>query len=87
MYENDEGTKTRILFYTPFVEQRKDIYRLSALYSIKTSFECVHADIVDIHFFFSKAGVHPKYCLLAVNLSTSKVYVYTIKIINFLSKK
>ena len=86
MYENDEGTKMRILLYTPFVEQRKDIYRLFALYSIKASFECVHADIVDIHF-YSKAAVHPKYCLLAVDLSTSKVYVYTIKSRNFLSKK
>ena len=74
MYENDEGTKTRIPFYTPFVEQRKDIDHSSALYSINMPFELVHADIADIRF-FSISTVDPKYCLLAVDLFTSKVYV------------
>ena len=85
-YEQDEGTKTRILFYTPFVEQRKDIDCFSALYSIKMPFELVHADIADNRF-FSKSTVDPKYCLLAVDLFTSKVYVYIIKGKNLLSKK
>ena len=35
LYENDEGTKTIIAFYTYFVEQRKYIDRSSALYSVK----------------------------------------------------
>ena len=35
-------------FYTLFVEQKKDIGRSSALYSIKTPFELMHADIADI---------------------------------------
>ena len=48
LYENDEGTQTRILIYTPFVEKRKDIDRSSALYSIKTPFELVHTDVADI---------------------------------------
>ena len=71
MYENDEGTKTRIPFYTPFVEQRKDIDHSPALYSINMPFELVHADIADIRF-FSTSTVDPKYCLLAVDLFTSK---------------
>ena len=28
LYKNDEGAKTRISFYLPFVEQRKDIDRV-----------------------------------------------------------
>ena len=49
-YES-ENPKTKIPFYTPFVEQRKDIDRSSALYSIKAPFELVHADVADIQFF------------------------------------
>ena len=49
-------------------------------------FELVHADIADIRF-FTKSAVDPKYCLLAVYLFTSKVYVYIIKSKNLLSKK
>ena len=52
LYQNDEGTKTRIPFYTPFVEQKKDIDHSSALYSVKMPFEPVHPDIADIHFIF-----------------------------------
>ena len=73
-----EKPKAKIPFYTPFVEQRKDIDRSSALYSIKASFELVHADVADIRF-FSKSAVDPKYCLLAVDLFTSKTYVYLMK--------
>ena len=86
MYENDEGTKTRIPFYASFVEQRKDIDHSSALYSVKVPFELVHADIADICF-FSKSAVDPKYCLLCVDLFTSKAYVYTMKSRNLFSKK
>ena len=86
LYENDEGTKTRIPCYTSFVEQRKDIDRSSALYSIKVSFELVHADVADIRF-FSRSAVHPKYCLLAVDLFTSNLFVYAIKNRSFLAKK
>ena len=51
LYEN-EDLKKSVPFYTPFVEQRKDIDRSSALYSIKTHFERMLADITDIQFFF-----------------------------------
>ena len=60
--------------------------RLSALYSIKTPFELVHADVADIRF-FSKSAVDPKYFLLAVDLSTSKTSVYPMKSRNLLSRK
>ena len=51
LFEN-KNTKARILFYTSFVEQKKDIDRSSALYGIKSLFEPVHADVADIFFFF-----------------------------------
>ena len=86
MYENDEGTKMRIPFYAPFVEQRKDIDHSSALYIVKMPFELVHADIADIRFFL-KSAVDPKYFLLAVDLFTSKVYVYTMRSRNHFIKK
>ena len=86
LYENEEGTKTRIPFYAPFVEQRKDIDHSSALYSVKVPFELVHANIADIRF-SSKSAVNPKYCLLCVDLFTSKTYVHTVKRRNLLSKK
>ena len=47
-----EDPKKFIPFYTPFVEQRKDIDRSSALYSVKATFELMHADTADIRFFF-----------------------------------
>lgn len=58
LYESSDDNSTpktkssNIPFYTIFVEQWKDIDRLSALYSIKAPFELLHADIADIRFFF-----------------------------------
>ena len=51
LYEN-ENTKTRIPFYAPLIEQKKDIDQSSALLSIKAPFEIVHVDLADIRFFF-----------------------------------
>ena len=47
-----EDRKRQVLFYTPFIEQKRDIDCSSALYSIKAPFELLHADVADIHFFF-----------------------------------
>ena len=85
LYES-KNTKAKINLYAPFVKQRKDIDRSSALYSIKTSFELVNADVADIRF-FSKSAVDPKYCLLAVDLFTSKTYIYPMKSRNILARK
>ena len=70
LYKRKDPKKS-IRFYTLFVEQKKNIDRLSALYSIEASFKLMHADKADIQF-FSKSAVDPKYCLLAVDLFTSK---------------
>ena len=70
LYES-ENPKKSILFYIPFVEQRKDIDRSSVLYSIKAPLKLMHVDIADIGFFF-KLAVDPKYFLPAVDL-----FIYT----------
>ena len=77
LYES-EIPKVKIPFYTPFAEKRKDIDRSSTLYRINAPFELVHAYLADIRF-FSKSAVDPKYCLLDVDLFTSKEYVYSMK--------
>ena len=51
LYESKDP-KRSIPFYTLFLEQKKDIDRLSTLYSIKDSFKFMHVDIADIRFFF-----------------------------------
>ena len=86
--ENDdnEDDENQIPFYTPFVEQRKDIDRSSALYSINAPLQFFHADLAYLQF-FAKSAVDPKYALLCVDLFTSKVYVYTLRTKNNLFKK
>ena len=58
----------------------------STLYSISKPFEFLHADIADLRF-LAKSAVDPKYCLLVVDLFTSKVYVYPMKNRTLLAKK
>ena len=82
----DDKSESEIPFYTPFVEQRKDIDRSSALYSINGPLQFFHADLAYLQF-FAKSAVDPKYALVCVDLFTSKVYVYTMRTKNNLFKK
>ena len=75
---DDNKEKERILFYTPFIEQKQDIDRLSTLYSLNGPVQFFHADVADIRF-FSKSAVDSKYALLCVDLFLFKVYVYPMK--------
>ena len=56
---------------TPFVDKKTNIDRLT-LYSIHKAFELLHADIADLRF-LAKSVVDLKYCLLIVDLFTSKI--------------
>ena len=67
----------KILFRASFIDQKKFIDRSLTLYSIKALFELFHADIANIEFTF-KSAVDPHYCLLCVDLFSSKVYTYPI---------
>ena len=58
-----------------FIKQKKDIDRSSTLYSIKAPFELFHADIAIIKL-LSKSAFDPHYCLLCVDLFSSKIYSY-----------
>ena len=62
---NDE--KPRLPFYTPFVEQKKDIDRFLSLYSINGPLQFFHEDVAYLQF-FSKSAVEPKYALICVDL-------------------
>ena len=78
--------KVKVPFYNPFLEQEKGIDCSSAFYNIKGPLKLVHADAGNIRF-FSKSAVDPGYCLLCVDLFSSKVYVYPMKKRYFLLKK
>ena len=69
----------------PFVNKRSNIDR-STLYSISKPFESINADITDLRF-LAKSAVDPKYCLLVVDLFSSKIYVYPMKSRSLLAKK
>ena len=70
---------------TPFVNKKSNIDH-STLYSISKPFELLHADIADLRF-LAKSPVDPKYCLLVVDLFTSKIYVYPMRNRSLLAKK
>ena len=81
-----ESDNEEVPFYTPFVEQRKDIDRSSALYMVDGPLQFFHADLAYLQF-FAKSAVDLKYALLCVDLFSSKVYVYTMRTKNNLPKK
>ena len=62
---------------TPFYEFRGNVDH-STLFIISKPFELLHGDIADTRF-LARSAVDPKYCLLLVDLFTSKVYIYPMK--------
>ena len=70
---------------TPFYESKSNVDH-STLFSISKPFELLHGDIADTRF-LAKSAVDPKYCLLLVDLFTSKVYIYPMKNRSLLAKK
>ena len=79
-YQNDN-----LPLVTPFVNKRSNIDH-STLYSISKPFDLLHADVADLRC-LKQSAVNPKYCLLLVDLFTSKIYVYPMKNRNLLAKK
>ena len=74
-----------LLLDKPFVNKRSNIDHWT-LYSFRKPFELLHADIADLRFLL-KLAVDPKYSLFAVDLFTSKIYVYPMKNRSLLAKK
>ena len=75
---DDDDEKDRVPFYTPFIQQKKDIDRSSTLYTINGPLQFFHVDIAFLKF-LAKSAVDPKYALLCIDLFTSKIYVYTMR--------
>ena len=57
-----------------------------ALYSFSRPVEALQADIAYISF-LGRLAVDPKFCLLFVDLFTSKIYTYPMEKGNLLTKK
>ena len=89
LYEQIEDKKfyknENLPLVTPYIDKKSNIDH-SMLYSISRPFEALHADIADLRF-LAKSAVDPKYCLLIVDLFTSKSYVYPMKNRSLLAKK
>ena len=84
----DKNFRSKTKFFpiiTPSSDRKSNADH-STLFSIGKLFELFHADIVDTRF-LAKSVVDPKYCLLLVDLFTSKIYIYPIKNRNLLAKK
>ena len=60
---DEKKQETTSTTYMLFAKQRKDIVRLSTLYSFKAPFELLLSDIADVRF-LAKPAVNSKYCLL-----------------------
>ena len=60
-----------------FVEKKDDIDR-STLYSFNAPFQLLHADVGNLDL-LGRSAADPRYCLLFVDLFTSKVYTYLMK--------
>ena len=75
IYQNE---KTKIPFYTPFVEQKRTS-TASRPFTAST-FPCSSFMLTRPTFvFFSKSAVDPKYALLCVDLFSSKICIYPMK--------
>ena len=69
----------------PFYDFKSNVDH-STLYSIGKPFQLLHTDIADTRF-LAKSVIDPKYCLLLVDLFTSKIYIYPMKRRNLLARK
>ena len=76
-FNNNKNDVYSVPIKAEYVQKSDDIDR-STLYSIHASFDLLHADVGDLCF-LGKSAANPKYCLLLVDLFTSKVYVCGMK--------
>ena len=83
--DKDFHKNENLSLVTPYIDKRTNIDH-STLYSFNKPFEILHVDIADLRF-LSKSAADPKYCLLLVDLFTSKINVYPMKNRSLLAKK
>ena len=85
LYGQIEDENETLSLVTLFVDKKTNIDHLT-LYSFHKPFEMLHADIADIRF-LAKSAVDRKYCLLLVDLFTSKNLRLSDESRNLLVKK
>ena len=90
LLDKDVGFKTETKsFHVPlkaeYLKKDDDIDRLT-LYSFGGPFELLHADTGNLEL-LGKSAADPKYCLLLVDLFTSKPYVFPMKIRKLIALK
>ena len=73
----DEEKKS-IPIKTTFVEKKENGIDRFTLYSFDGPFQLLHADVGSLEF-LGKSATSPKYCLLFIDLFTSKINVYPMK--------
>ena len=73
--KNGEKNSVATIINTPFTQERRGTQHGEILYIVDGPFQLVHADMDNLEF-SSKSAAAPKYCLLCVDLFTSKVYTY-----------
>lgn len=73
----DENNQLNLPLTTPFVQKKMFTLQL-CLVSFEGSFKIFHVDIADL-MFLAKSAVNPKYCLLIVDLFTSRIYTYPME--------
>ena len=66
--------------------KKKDNIDRSTLYSFDGPFQLLHADVGNLEF-LGKFATNPKYCLLFVDLFTSKVTFTRLRLENLLQTK
>ena len=76
-FNNNKNEVYSVPIKAEYVKKSDDIDR-STLYSIHAPFDLLDAGVGDLCF-LGKSAADPKYCLLLVDLFTSKVYVYGMK--------
>ena len=78
MKKNGEKNSVDTIINTPFTQERRGTQHGEMLYIVDGPFQLVHADVANLEF-SSKSVDAPKYCLLCVDLFTSKVHTYGMK--------
>ena len=76
-FSNNKNDVYSVPIKVEYVQKSDDIDR-STLYSIHAPFDLLHTDVGDLRF-LGKSAADPKYCLLLVDLFSSKIYVYGMK--------
>ena len=83
--ENKKFLPEKVPLNSPFVEKKKALFipRYIVLVDLLNNYRLIQPTLV----YLARSAVDPKFCLLFVDLFTSKIYTYPMKKRNLLAKK